>query len=37
MSTKFGERWTASLFYNINFGNIDFTNNIISADLNLSF
>jgi outer membrane autotransporter protein len=37
MSTKFGERWTASLFYNINFGDIDFTNNIISADLNLSF
>ena len=37
VSAKFGERWTASLFYNINFGNIDFTNNIISADLNVSF
>ena len=37
VSAKFGERWTGSLFYNINFGNIDFTNNIISADLNVSF
>ena len=37
VTAKFGEQWSGSLFYNVNFGNNDFTNNIISADLNFSF
>ena len=37
VTAKFGEQWSGSLFYNVNFGNNEFTNNIISADLNISF
>jgi outer membrane autotransporter protein len=37
VTAKFGERWSGSLFYNVNFGSNEFTNNVISADLNLSF
>ncbi|MFM8716790.1 MAG: autotransporter domain-containing protein, partial [Spartobacteria bacterium] len=37
VTTRIGERWSGSLFYNVNFGNNDFSNNIISADLNFAF
>jgi outer membrane autotransporter protein len=37
VTAKFGEQWSGSIFYNVNFGNNEFTNNIISADLNISF
>jgi autotransporter-associated beta strand protein/T5SS/PEP-CTERM-associated repeat protein len=34
---RLGRAWTASAFYNVNFGNPDFTNNIVSLSLGLSF
>ena len=37
ISAKFADRWTASVFYNVNFGGEGYTNNIISASLGLSF
>jgi outer membrane autotransporter protein len=37
VSAKFDKDWTASLFYNINFGAQTYQNNIVSAGLNLAF
>jgi hypothetical protein len=37
VSAKIGDRWTASTFYNVNFGADGYTNNIISASFNISF
>ena len=37
VSAKIGDRWTASAFYNVNFGAQGYTNNIISASFNFSF
>ena len=37
VSAKFGDRWNASVFYNVNFGAEGYTNNIISTSLGLSF
>lgn len=37
VTAQFGERVTGSVFYNVNFGSQNFSNNIISAGLNLSF
>ena len=37
VSAKFGDRWTASMFYNVNFGAAGYTNNIISTSLNFAF
>jgi outer membrane autotransporter protein len=37
VTAQFGERWNASLFYNVNFGSQTYQNNIISAGLNFSF
>jgi len=37
VSAKIGERVTSSLFYNVNFGSQNYSNNIISASLNISF
>ena len=37
VSARFGERWNASAFYNVNFGAAGYTNNIISATLGFSF
>jgi hypothetical protein len=37
VTAHFGERVTEFLFYNISFGSQNYTNNIISAGLNISF
>jgi fibronectin-binding autotransporter adhesin len=37
VSARFGERWNASAFYNVNFGAEGYTNNIISTSLGFSF
>ena len=37
VSAKFGDRWNASVFYNVNFGGSGYTNNIISTSLGFSF
>ncbi len=37
VTAQFGERLTGSFFYNVNFGSQNYTNNIISAGLNISF
>ena len=37
ISAKFADRWTASVFYNVNFGAEGYTNNIISTSLNFAF
>jgi outer membrane autotransporter protein len=37
VSAQFGERVSGSVFYNVNFGSQTFTDNIISAGLNISF
>ena len=37
ISANFGDRWSASVFYNVNFGGDGYTNNIISTTLGLSF
>jgi outer membrane autotransporter protein len=37
VTAKLGERWSGSVFYNVNFGSENYTNNIISAGLNFSF
>jgi outer membrane autotransporter protein len=37
ISAKFGDRWTASVYYNVNFGAANYTNNIISASFNIGF
>lgn len=34
---RIGERWLANAFYNVNFGNRDFTDNIASLSLGISF
>jgi hypothetical protein len=37
ISAKFADRWSASVFYNVNFGAAGYTNNIISTSLGLAF
>jgi outer membrane autotransporter protein len=37
VTAQFGERWNASLFYNINFGSQTYQSNMVSAGLNFSF
>jgi fibronectin-binding autotransporter adhesin len=37
VSARFGDRWSASVFYNVNFGSENYTNNIISTSLGFSF
>jgi hypothetical protein len=37
ISAKIGERWSGSVFYNVNFGAEGYTNNIISTSLGFSF
>jgi len=37
VSAKVGDRWNASVFYNVNFGSENYTNNIISTSLGFSF
>ena len=37
ISAKFADRWSASVFYNVNFGAEGYTNNIISTSLGFSF
>jgi outer membrane autotransporter protein len=37
VTAQFGERWNASLFYNVNFGSQTYQNNMVSAGLNFSF
>ena len=37
VTAQFGERWNASLFYNVNFGSQTYQSNMISAGLNFSF
>ena len=37
VSAKVGARWNASVFYNVNFGSENYTNNIISTSLGFSF
>ena len=37
ISANFANRWSASVFYNVNFGGDGYTNNIISTSLGLSF
>jgi outer membrane autotransporter protein len=37
VSARFGERWNASAFYNVNFGAAGYTNNIISTTVGFSF
>ncbi len=37
LGIQLGERFTASLFYNINFSGTEYVNNIIGADLNVAF
>jgi hypothetical protein len=34
---RIGRAWTASAYYNVNFGNPDFTDNIVSLSLGISF
>ena len=37
LGLRIGRAWTASAFYNVNFGNPDFTSNIVSLSLGASF
>jgi outer membrane autotransporter protein len=37
VSAKVGDRWNASVFYNVNFGSENYTNNIISTSLGFAF
>ena len=37
LNAKFGDRWTTSVYYNVNFGSSNYTNNIISVSLNFGF
>ena len=37
ISAKFADRWSASVFYNVNFGAEGYTNNIISTSLGFAF
>jgi outer membrane lipase/esterase len=37
VSARFGDRWNGSLFYNVNYGGSNYTNNIISGSLGFSF
>ena len=37
VSAKIGDRWNASVFYNVNFGAEGYTNNIISTSLGIAF
>jgi outer membrane autotransporter protein len=37
ISAKFADRWSASVFYNVNFGSENYTNNIISTSLGFAF
>ena len=37
LSARIGDRWTASAFYNVNFGASGYTNNFISTSLNFAF
>ena len=37
VTAQIGDRVTGSVFYNVNFGSQNYTNNIISAGLNISF
>lgn len=37
LGLRIGSAWSASAFYNVNFGNPDFTNNIVSLALGVSF
>jgi len=37
ISAKIGDRWSGSVFYNVNFGAEGYTNNIISTSLGFSF
>ncbi|MEN9468779.1 MAG: hypothetical protein RL630_512 [Verrucomicrobiota bacterium] len=37
VGVRLGRDWTASAFYNVNFGNPDFTSNIVSLSLGVSF
>jgi autotransporter-associated beta strand protein/T5SS/PEP-CTERM-associated repeat protein len=37
VTAQFGERWNASLFYNVNFGSQTYQSNMVSAGLNFSF
>ena len=37
ITAQFGERWNASLFYNVNFGSQTYQSNMVSAGLNFSF
>jgi len=37
VSAKVGDRWNASVFYNVNFGSENYSNNIISTSLGFSF
>ena len=37
VGVRLGRAWTASAFYNVNFGSPDFTNNIVSLSLGVSF
>ena len=37
ISANFADRWSASVFYNVNFGAEGYTNNIISTSLGFSF
>ena len=37
VTAQFGERWNASVFYNVNFGSQTYQSNMVSAGLNFSF
>jgi hypothetical protein len=37
VSAKIGDRWSGSVFCNVNFGAEGYTNNIISTSLGFSF
>ena len=37
VTAQFGDRWSGSVFYNVNFGAEGYTNNIISTSLGFSF
>jgi outer membrane autotransporter protein len=37
VTAKLGERWSGSVFYNVNFGSKNYTSNIISTSLNFAF
>ena len=37
ISAKIGDRWSGSVFYNVNFGTEGYTNNIISISLGFAF